>query len=121
MPQPKTTLTAALLLGAALGAGGDELARPRLDVVASPTALRISPDGYGLDVAVRVGAGGTSRILNWDRKGDAPLLDGQAFDNDDARAIGHAAAAFVKIAEERAGTLAGVLVRSPSGPSAPPR
>jgi len=108
----KPAFIAFALAGIAVGAGGQKLAGPALNIAAAPTELRISRDGFGLSVVAKIGAGGVHRVLNWDRKGETPLLDGQPFSDDHARALGLAAAAFVKVAEEQTGAMAEALATS---------
>lgn len=105
-----TAVAAALVAAFAAGAGADRLSITPLETSVRPVSLTIAKDGYGLIVQVKAGAADATRILNWDRNGGAPLLDGQVFNNNDAREIGTAAALFAKTAEEKTANLTDELV-----------
>lgn len=113
MAERKTLyLTSAVFAaGLAAGAGAERIAVPVLDTAAKPLALRLSPDGYGVDVHVKAGAAEAMRILNYDRNGGAPLLDSQPIDDDDARAIGQCAATFAACAEQHVAAMADALAQ----------
>lgn len=115
MAERKTLyLTSAVFAaGLAAGAGAERIAVPVLDTAATPLALRLSRDGYGVDVDVQAGAAHAARILNYDRNGNAPLLDSQPFDDGDARAIGQCAATFAACAEQHVAAMADVLAQPP--------
>ena len=108
--------TAVFAAGLAAGAGADRVAVPVLDTAARPGAFIMAKDGYGMAVEVEAGAGKASRVLNWDRNGDAPLLDGRPLDDDGARAIGKAAVAFAAVAEAEVAKMADVLAQPASKP-----
>jgi hypothetical protein len=101
-------------LGAAAGVGGQSVLVPVLDTASRPTTMIIAKDGYGLSVDVEVGAGHATRILNWDRNGGAPLLDGQVFDEEGARSVGACAATFALCAEEHVAKMHDVLAQPPA-------
>jgi len=89
-----TLVAAALVAGMGAGAGGQKLAGPSIELSAQAVDVRLSRDGFGINVEVKAGAAAGMRTLNWDTHGEHPLLDGQAFDDDNARELGKAVAAF---------------------------
>lgn len=119
MADKKTTTTAAVVLAAAFaaGAGADRLIAPPIEINTRPLTLRMEESGFGLDVGVKIGAGRVMRILNWDRKGGSPLLDGQTIDDKsaeaDARVLGECAVKYTACAEEHVANMTSALIQPP--------
>lgn len=100
-----------VLLGSLAGAGVMHATSPSMTSTAVAQELVIGPDGAtGLHVVSAANIGGPRMlVLNWSPQGDYPLIQGQTFDNADARAIGQAAAVFVGVVQTHLSSMSDAL------------
>ena len=102
MQNPKSTggLAGAVVLGLALGASGQRLISPPLDVEVKPLAMRWLDEGpgksarYAIAVGVKVGSAAGAREVVCEADGSAPKLNGTAVDAAPFADLCKAAAAF---------------------------